>query len=205
MNSSKRLLLGTKNRGKVAELSEMLRGLNIEVISLADLASLADVEESGSTFAENARLKAVAYARHSQMPTLADDSGFEVEALGWRPGVLSARYGGATTSFDAKIEMILREIGASGIASRAARFSCAVAFAAPDGSLIAETEGVVRGVVAEEPRGVGGFGYDPIFVPDGFSISFAEMTSAEKGALSHRGRALLQIIPYLRTFFGNLT
>lgn len=201
-----KLLLGTANCGKVAELTEMLVGLNIEVVPLDALGPFEEVEETGETFAENARLKASAYARLSGLPALADDSGFEVEALGWRPGVLSARYGGnAARTFPEKIDLLLREMAASGSVSRTARFKCAVVFAAPDGRIVAETEGVVTGRVPEFPSGNGGFGYDPIFIPEGLSVTFAEMSSAEKGALSHRGRAILQIIPYLRTFLGNLT
>ena len=201
-----KLLLGTANRGKVAELTEMLDGLNIEVVPLDALGPFEEVEETGETFAENARLKASAYARLSGLPALADDSGFEVEALGWRPGVLSARYGGdAARTFPEKIDLLLREMAASGSSSRTARFKCAVAFAASDGEIVAETEGVVTGRVPEFPSGNGGFGYDPIFIPEDLSVTFAEMPSAEKGALSHRGRAILQIIPYLRTFLGNLT
>lgn len=201
-----KLLLGTTNRGKVRELAEMLGDLDVEVTSLAELGPFAEVEETGATFAENARLKASAYAKHFELPTLADDSGFEVEALDWRPGVHSARYGGAAAStFAEKITLLLSEMATSGRSTRVARFKCAVAFASPDGSIIAETEGIVRGKVAEFPSGRNGFGYDPIFIPDGHSRTFAELSSGEKGRLSHRGRALLQIIPYLRTFFGTLT
>jgi len=201
-----KLLLGTANRGKVAELAEMLEDLGIAVVPLDAVGPFDEVEETGETFAENAKLKASAYARQSGLPTLADDSGFEVEALDQRPGVLSARYGGdAAPTFAEKIASLLAEMAASGNDSRVARFKCAVAFADPNGEIVAESEGVVTGSVPEFPRGNGGFGYDPIFVPDGFSTTFAEMSSAEKGALSHRGRAILQIIPYLRTFWGNLT
>ncbi|HMU34924.1 MAG TPA: RdgB/HAM1 family non-canonical purine NTP pyrophosphatase [Pyrinomonadaceae bacterium] len=201
-----KLLLGTTNRGKVRELAEMLGDLDVEVTSLAELGPFAEVDETGATFAENARLKAAAYANYFQLPTLADDSGFEVEALDWRPGVHSARYGGAAAStFAEKITLLLNEMRASGRSTRSARFKCAVTFASPDGAIIAETEGIVRGRVAEFPRGKNGFGYDPIFIPDGHSHTFAELSSGEKGRLSHRGRALLQIIPYLRRFFGTLT
>lgn len=201
-----RLLLGTTNRGKVAELAEMLADLDIDVLSLDQLGPFTDVEETGTTFAENARLKALAYASHFHLPTIADDSGFEVEALDWRPGIHSARYGGdAAPTFAQKIEMLLNEMKASGSNSNAARFRCSVAFASQDGKIIAETEGIVRGKVTDRPRGTNGFGYDPIFIPEGLSSTFAELSSAEKGHLSHRGRALLQIIPYLRTFFRSLT
>lgn len=201
-----RLLLGTTNRGKVAELAEMLADLDIDVLSLDQLGPFTDVEETGTTFAENARLKALAYASHFHLPTIADDSGFEVEALDWRPGIHSARYGGdAASTFAQKIEMLLNEMKASGRSSHAARFRCSVAFASQDGKIIAETEGIVHGKVTYRPRGTNGFGYDPIFIPEGLSSTFAELSSAEKGHLSHRGRALLQIIPYLRTFFRSLT
>ncbi|MBX3280980.1 MAG: RdgB/HAM1 family non-canonical purine NTP pyrophosphatase [Acidobacteria bacterium] len=202
----RKLLLGTTNKGKIAELAEMLGDMDVEILSLDQLAPVAEVAETGSTFAENARLKAAAYASAFQLPTLADDSGFEVEALDWRPGVFSARYGGdAAPTFPEKIELLLSEMKASGGGSRAARFKCAVAFASADGKIVAETEGTVTGNVVESPRGNNGFGYDPIFVPDGLVHTFAELSSAEKASLSHRGRALLQIIPYLRTFLGNLT
>ncbi len=202
----KKLLVGTTNPGKIAEIEEMLAGVNVSVVSLGDFPSLKEVEETGDTFAENARIKAVGYASLTGLPTLADDSGFEVEALGQRPGVFSARYGGKDApSFPQKIEKLLAEMRSSGSSSRAARFKCAIAFASGDGSLYAETEGVVIGSVAENPRGEGGFGYDPIFIPQGSKRTFSEMTSSEKGQISHRGRALLQIIPYLRTFFADLT
>jgi XTP/dITP diphosphohydrolase len=198
-------LIATTNCGKLAELRGQLADLPVELLSLADLSSYEDVNESGSTFSENAILKASSYAIQAGMPTLADDSGLEVAALGNAPGVLSARYGGAETSFESKIKRLLRELDTTRDRSRTARFVSSVAIADSKGLILHSATGICQGIIAHEPRGNGGFGYDPIFVPDGFDRTFGELSNDIKQKISHRGRAFNRIIPFLRDNIAILT
>jgi XTP/dITP diphosphohydrolase len=202
MSQARKLLIATSNPGKIAELSEMLAGSGIEIIGLNDLIDIEDVEETAATFAANARLKAVGYARQAGMPALADDSGLEVTALGGRPGVFSARYGGDTLPFSEKIEKLLDELAGSTSDDRSARFVCVMSLATPDGRIVGETHGICGGKLTNESRGSGGFGYDPIFVPDGYDETFGELPDAVKAQISHRARAFSQIMPILRRFFS---
>jgi XTP/dITP diphosphohydrolase len=195
-----RLLIATGNPGKVNELRPLLVGVPLTLLSLNQISLLADIEETGSTFEENAVLKAAGYARRSGIWALADDSGLEVEGLGGRPGVHSARYGGSETGFDEKIKLLLAEIAETGDAERRARFVCSAALADPEGMVRFAAEGICAGTIAAEPRGTGGFGYDPVFVPDGFDRTFGELPAAIKQQISHRGRAIAKIIPFLRDF-----
>lgn len=195
-----KLLIATNNAGKVRELRDMLAGVPLDLVSLAEFPAVEEVEETGTTFAENARLKAVGYARQTGLPALADDSGLEIDALGGRPGVLSARYGGDETGFGEKMRMILAEILEVPEGARSARFACSLAVADTSGEILFETAGVCPGRIAATPRGTGGFGYDPIFVPDGFELAFGELDDAVKREISHRARAFRQIIPFLRHF-----
>lgn len=195
-----KLLLATKNKGKIAELRSLLAGLPYELEGLDADNNELEVAETGSTFAENARLKAVAYARHFGLHAIADDSGLEVTALGGRPGVYSARYGGESTGYEAKIRLLLDEICATGSNDRSARFVSHVAFASPDGEIVFEAEGICNGKIACEPNGANGFGYDPVFVPDGFQNSFGELSDSVKQKISHRARATAKIMRYLRDF-----
>ena len=175
------LIVATHNAGKIREIREILPGWTIS-------GEDAGVEETGSTFAENARIKARAVAaRHPGAWVLADDSGLVVDALGGAPGVRSARYAGRDGDTPANNALLLKNL--AGVADRRAHFACALAFIAPDG---AERlfEGRCEGRIAEAPSGAGGFGYDPLFIPDGHNRSFAELAPAEKNAISHRGRAL---------------
>lgn len=196
------LLVGTHNKGKVAELSDLLAHLPITLRYLAEMPDITEIEETGETFAENARLKARAYAAASGLFTLADDSGLEVFALDGRPGVFSARYGGAGTGFDQKMAKLLGELEATGDQERLARFVCTVAIADETGGIVFEAMGTCPGRVAPVPRGAGGFGYDPLFVPDGYQDTFGELASAVKQKISHRVRAFGQIIPFLRDFMA---
>jgi XTP/dITP diphosphohydrolase len=200
---AERLIIGTRNAGKFAEICDLLSSVAAELTPLPD--SIREIQETGTTFAANAGLKASGYARATRSYVLADDSGLEVEALDGRPGVLSARYGGTDTPFSQKNEQLLREIEKSRDPSRRARFVCALAFAGPDGEVLHTTAGICGGTIARSPRGTAGFGYDPIFVPDGHERSFAELSEAEKNKISHRGRAFCEIIPFLRDFFAKLT
>jgi len=195
-----KLLIATNNPGKVAELRDLLAGGRFELLSLADFPHITEVEETGLTFIENARLKAVEYAGQTGLLALADDSGLEVAALDSRPGVLSARYGGRDTSFAEKMEMLLAELDGSDAVTRRARFVCAMAVAKVSGEILFTSEGICDGTIAAKPRGSGGFGYDPLFIPDGFEQTFGELGEAIKRKISHRARAFYEIIPFLRHF-----
>ena len=189
----KKLVIASHNQGKIKEISELLSPFGIEVVSAVDL-NLPDVEETGTTFEENARLKAVALAKLSGEFCLADDSGLCVDALDGRPGVYSARYA-PNRDFDTGMEMLLQEVAQSGKKTRAAHFSCVIALADPKDLSCKIFEGRVNGHLSEEKHGNGGFGYDPIFVPDeGDGRTFAEMNGEEKSKISHRGRALSAFI-----------
>lgn len=193
-----RLLLATNNAGKLAELARLIDGTGIELVGLDSFPAVPEVEETGTTFDENARLKARGYALQTRLYALADDSGLEVRALGGRPGVLSARYGGIGTSFADKMAMLLTELDLTGQDDRTARFVCSIAIARPDGDIIHTVTGRCDGQIASAPRGPGGFGYDPIFIPDGFDQTFGELPVETKQQISHRARAFEQIIPFLR-------
>jgi XTP/dITP diphosphohydrolase len=196
------LLIATRNQGKLAEFKGLLSGIALEFVSSDDRPDTTDVAETGRTFSENARLKASGYALQTGLYSLADDSGLEVEALGGRPGVLSARYGGEGTSFSEKITMLLGELEKTDDAARRARFVCSLAIADPAGEIIFTADGICSGKIAFAPRGTGGFGYDPIFVPDGYDETFGDLSSAVKQEISHRARAFRQIIPFLRGFIA---
>ena len=199
-NGPKKLLIATNNAGKIAELKAMLAGISVELLCLTDFPDAVEVAETGLTFAENAALKATDYALQTGQYALADDSGLEVTALGGRPGVFSARYGGEGTSFKEKMELLLAEMAESGIADRSARFVCSIAIADADGNIVAVAEGVCEGAIAAAPRGDGGFGYDPLFVPDGYNQTFGELSGSVKQKISHRSQAFRQIIPFLGHF-----
>lgn len=196
------LLVATNNAGKVRELAALLSGLPFRLLSLGEIADVTGVEETGATFEENAILKARGYAVQSGMWALADDSGLEIEALGNRPGVLSARYGGEGTGFDKKMEMLLAEVDAAGSDDRRARFVSVIAVADETGEIKHVATGTVEGSIAPSPRGTNGFGYDPIFVPDGFEYTFGELSDEIKGQISHRSRASAKIIRFLSGFIG---
>jgi|CXWL01.1.fsa_nt_gi XTP/dITP diphosphohydrolase len=195
-----KILIATNNPGKITELRELLAGLKIDLHSLSDFPGIIEVEETGATFAENARLKAVGYARQCGVISLADDSGLEVAALDGRPGVLSARYGGDGTTFAKKMEMLLYELKNTDSRDRSARFVCAMSIADPNGRVLFESEGVCNGRIALSPTGTSGFGYDPLFIPDGYTFSFGELADNIKQNISHRAHAFSQIIPFLRDF-----
>lgn len=186
------LVIASHNEGKVRELAELFAPFRIEVISAAAL-GLAEPEETGSSFVANAKLKAVAAATASGLPALSDDSGLEVKALGGAPGIHSARWGGPARDFGLGMERVHQELEASGASYRSANFTCALALAQPDGSAVAVT-GKVFGTLTWPPRGRHGFGYDPIFIPDGYQETFGEMEPAQKNALSHRMRAFEKLV-----------
>jgi len=183
-----RLLIATHNRGKLIEYQELLAGLPLELVTLNDVGIRDDVAEDGATFAENARTKALAYARRSGWLTLADDSGLEVDALGGEPGVHSKRYAGENKSDPERIAFLLAKLRDVPQSKRTARFHCAIVMASPDGKLW-ETSGTCEGEIAFEPRGAYGFGYDPVFQVAERGVRMAELPTAEKNKVSHRARA----------------
>lgn len=186
-----KLLIGTRNPSKVAELRALLRGLDLELESVADLADPPpDPPEDAPSYAENAVFKALAYARATGLPTIADDSGLEVDALGGAPGVRSRRYFGEDVSAEDRNRMLLGLL--DGVTERTARFVAVVALARPDGRV--ETfDGEVRGEIAESPRGEDGFGYDPIFIIAEDGRTMAEVPRDQKNAISHRGLAAAKL------------
>lgn len=194
------LLVATKNAGKVKELGELLKDLPVRLLGLNDFPNTIEPEETGATFNENAVLKAKSYARQTGGWALADDSGLEVEALNNAPGVFSARYAGETATDEKRIEKLLTEL--NGIENRAARFVCAMAIADETGEIKFVAEGICGGKIALAASGVNGFGYDPVFIPDGFSATFGELPGGIKQQISHRARATLKIIQYLRHFYA---
>ena len=199
----RQLVIATRNAGKIRELEELLADMPLRLRSLNDFRDGFEPEETGATFAENAALKARSYALQTGVSALADDSGLEVEALGGAPGVFSARYAGANASDQERIEKLLAEIGNS--ENRRARFVCAMAVAGENGAIKFTAEGVCDGQIARSARGNGGFGYDPIFIPDGFSETFGELPNGVKQQISHRKRAISEIIQQIRRFYDVLT
>ncbi len=194
-----RLVLATANPGKLAELARILADSHADVAlaSRAEFPGAPEVAETGATFADNALLKARAIADFTGLPAVADDSGLCVDALGGMPGVLSARWSGRHGDDEANMRLVLAQVADVPAERRGARFVCAAALVLPGGGEYV-TEGVVTGRLIREPRGQNGFGYDPIFVPDGFDITTAEMASADKDMISHRGRALQGLAPVIR-------
>lgn len=197
-----RVLIATKNPGKVAELRTLLADAAFDLLALTDFPGVGEVEEIGLTFSENAQIKAAGYALRTGLTALADDSGLEVQALDGRPGVLSARYGPQGSGFDEKMQQLLDELAETGDKNRRARFVCSMAVADVSGEILVAAEGRCDGRIAQKPRGTGGFGYDPIFVPDGFDQTFGELPSEIKQEISHRARAFREIIPFLRLFLA---
>ena len=182
-----RFVLATHNPGKLREMGEILKDFGIEVVSPRDLGITVDVEETGTTFAENALLKAKAICKEANLPAIADDSGLCVDALNGAPGVYSARYGGEGLDDKGRYMLLLSSL--RGAPTRAAHFACAVACAFPNGDTLT-AEGRCDGSIAYAPLGEGGFGYDPVFLLPGTGKTFGQLTQEEKSAVSHRGRAL---------------
>lgn len=182
-----RLLVATRNPGKLAEIRAIVDLPGLELSSALDTPGLPEVEEDGDTLEANAFKKAAVLARHAGLWTLADDTGLEVEALGGDPGVRSARYAGEGGNAVLNCIKLLTELADAG--DRSARFRTAIALSDPSGDARC-VEGVCRGVITEEARGDGGFGYDPLFQPDGYDVTFAEMDAADKNRISHRAQAL---------------
>ena len=196
------LLVATGNAGKVREIFDLLKDLPISPRELADFAEIEEVEETGKTFTDNAVLKARYYACHLNLTALADDSGLEVDALDGAPGVYSARYAGKNATNDEKIDKLLRELAATNDKQRRARFVCVMALANAGGEILFTAKGICEGVIRGMPRGANGFGYDPVFVPDGYSQTFGELSGKIKREISHRARAISKIIEFLADFIA---
>jgi XTP/dITP diphosphohydrolase len=193
-----RLLVATTNPGKLREITPLLSGLPIELVTLADLPPIPEPEESAATFWENARIKALAYARASRLTTVAEDSGLEIDALGGEPGVHSARFLGASTPYPARFEAIFHRLRSE---RRKARFVTALAMARGD-DLLFETETVIDGTIANAPSGTHGFGYDPIFFYPPLGATTGELPLEAKAAISHRARAFRDLASFLRSSAG---
>ena len=197
-----KLLIGTGNVGKMREIKSILGAVSYELVSLADFADIETPDENGATYTDNAVLKAKSYASQTGLLTLADDSGLEVEALSWAPGVLSARYAGDHASDADRRSLLLSEVSKRETQRRTARFVCVVAVATPT-QVINVSEGICDGEIIDAPRGSGGFGYDPLFVPDGHDLTFAELPDGLKNQISHRGRALSKAREFLLSYIAD--
>jgi XTP/dITP diphosphohydrolase len=195
--SARRVVLATRNAGKVAELNRILADVGFagQLAGLDEFPGAPDVPETGLTFADNALLKARAIAAYTGLPAVSDDSGLTVHALNGMPGILSARWAGKHGDDQANLDLLLGQL--ADIDQRDAAFICVAALALPDGSAEWTTTGVLAGHLTREPRGSNGFGYDPIFVPDGSAVTTAELTPEQKDAISHRGRAFRAIAPLI--------
>ncbi len=204
----RKILVASTNPGKIAELRAML-DFDVELLSLSDFEEVSEIKEDGSTFAENARKKAIGYAKSTGLWTIADDSGLEVDALGGEPGVKSARFSGEKTINDdgtlidhrniAKVLELLEDVPNE---KRTARFFCCLCLASPE-SILIETEGTVEGLITNREIGKNGFGYDPIFFVPHLNKTVAQLTAQEKNAISHRGNAIRKLKPLLEKLLCN--
>ncbi|HJZ91898.1 MAG TPA: RdgB/HAM1 family non-canonical purine NTP pyrophosphatase [Gemmataceae bacterium] len=199
-----RLVIGSRNAKKLQELHDLLGDLPVELTDLTPWPNVPDVEETGQTFEENARLKATAYARATGEWVLAEDSGLVVPALKGRPGVYSARYAGTHGDDAANNQKLLAELAPLPDDRRAAYYVCVAALSAPDGEVNAVAEGRCHGVITKEPRGAGGFGYDPLFEIPEYHRTFGELSPRVKQALSHRARAVVQLRSAIRQLVTSL-
>lgn len=194
---TKKLLLASRNQHKLVELQQMLHDLDIEVLSLDDVSDMPPIDEDGDTFVANASKKARLTAIHTGYATLADDSGLVVDALGGQPGIYSARFAGEEADDLKNNKKLLQMMSGLEDDKRRARFVCVIAISDPDGN-IQTAEGKCEGYIGYKEQGAGGFGYDPLFIPDGYTKTFAELSSEEKNHISHRGQALIKAIALLR-------
>ncbi|WP_411069266.1 RdgB/HAM1 family non-canonical purine NTP pyrophosphatase [Streptomyces sp. cmx-4-25] len=198
-----RLILATRNAGKITELHAILAdaGLDLELVGADAYPEVPDVKETGVTFAENALLKAHALARATGLPAVADDSGLCVDVLNGAPGIFSARWSGTHGDDRANLDLLLAQLSDIADEHRGAYFACAAALALPDGTERV-VEGTMPGTLRHTPAGTNGFGYDPILQPEGHDVTCAELTPAEKNAISHRGKAFRALVPVVRELLG---
>jgi XTP/dITP diphosphohydrolase len=196
-----KLLIATRNERKLRELRRLLGNAGFEILSLIDFPDIPAAEESGKTFEENSTSKALFYANQSGILCLADDSGLEVDALGWEPGVKSARYAGPNATDVTLCGKLLKNLENVQEGKRIAKFTCAASLAQP-GKVLFTVIGTCAGRIGREMRGTGGFGYDPVFYPDGWEKTFAEMSASEKDSVSHRARAMALFKQQFSELFG---
>ncbi|MCT2537918.1 XTP/dITP diphosphatase [Aquibacillus koreensis] len=193
-----KLIIATKNKGKMKDFNQLFSKYGIEVLSLLDLEEdIPDIEETGDTFEENAAIKAEVIAKKFHLPVLADDSGLEVDALGGEPGVYSARYAGTHKDDNDNLHKVLEKMTGVKEEKRTARFVCVLALAQPEKATIYK-RGECEGHIGVEPVGENGFGYDPIFIPNNYNKTMAELTSEEKNQISHRRNALIQLEEWIK-------
>ena len=193
------LLVATTNRHKLEEYRTIFSDIPFQLLSLNDIQLDLDVEETGTTFRENAELKALAYARASGLLSLADDSGLEIDALGGAPGVYSARFAGVDTPYEERFRILFERLRGLPVAQRTARFRCVITIAEPSG-YHQSVEGSIEGVITDVPRGANGFGYDPIFLVPELGKTTAEIPPEQKNQISHRGRAARLARPLLESW-----
>ena len=193
------ILIATRNPGKVREITRILEDSGWSFSSLQEFENVETPDEDGETYSNNAILKARFYAEATGMHALADDSGLEVEALAGAPGVYSARYAGEHASDAERRALLLSELAKIDDKNRRARFVSVVAIASPDGTILNVSEGISEGIITSVPRGTGGFGYDPLFIPDGYDQTFAELAESVKNNISHRARALMKTREFLKS------
>jgi len=205
VHSLTQLLIATHNHGKLKEVRQLLSDLPFSLLSLRDFPETVAVQELGSSFEENAELKAAGYASQAGLLTLADDSGLELDALAGAPGVLSARYAGVDASDSGRVAQLLADLSGVAEAERSARFVSAVAIADRKARILHMSMGRCEGTIALSPRGKDGFGYDPIFVPEGHQLTFAELGPDIKNQISHRARALAKTHEFLTSLTRRLT
>ena len=196
-----KIVFATGNQGKLREVKKILADLNVDIVSMKEEGIQIDVDENGTTFAENAQIKATAIGAHTDAIVLADDSGLVIDALNGEPGIYSARYLGEDTSYRIKNQNLIDRLEGVPDEKRIARFVCAIAAALPDGTVL-HTEGTIEGIIGYEERGENGFGYDPIFYVPKLGKTTAELTDDEKNAISHRGSALEKMKVLLREYIN---
>lgn len=194
-----KIIFASQNNGKVREVKSIFSNSPFEIISLYDLGNNIEIDETGSTFSENALIKARTIFEYYHEPSIADDSGIVVEQLGGRPGVYSARYAGPNCTFEDNNLKLIKELSEFPEPHRA-KFVCTAVFY--DGKNIIETVGELNGIVINEQRGTEGFGYDPIFIPDGYDKTVAELSFEEKNKISHRAKAFNKLLEELKKFYG---
>lgn len=197
----KKIILASNNKGKIAEVKEILKDMNVEVISMKEAGLDVDIEENGSTFEENALIKAEAIMKMTGEITIADDSGLEVDYLNKEPGIYSARYMGHDTSYDIKNNAIIQRLDGVKGTDRSARFVCAMAVVFPYGKNII-ARGTMEGLIADKPMGENGFGYDPIMYLPEYQKTSAQLSSEEKNKISHRGKALEKLKTQLQEYLS---
>jgi len=197
MKDMRNYVLATANPGKIKEMQKILSDLSINILTREDLAITFDIEETGTTFLENATIKAKAICAASGLPSIADDSGLVIDALGGRPGLFSSSYGDEKFTSSERNLFLLSEM--KNMEQRSAKFVCTIVCAFPEGEIISAT-GECFGTILKEPIGTGGFGYDPVFLPSGFDKSMAELSADEKNKISHRASALFKFVKILKDY-----